>query len=236
MENVVALAIELGYLDIPAGTLVDLKMTKNIPDDKLVIITTGSQGEPMSALSRIASGEHRSVKLKKGDTVILSSTPVPGNEKTVSNVVNKLFEKGAEVIYSDIADIHVSGHACQEELKLMHSLLKPKFFMPVHGEYRHLIQHARLAEGLGMDMDHIFVLENGDILKISTSANKEHFDGFVHRHFHFVCNKCDKIYDVDLDGMDEIKNQAAEKLNADIEDYSLIFYGICENCSSKKNN
>lgn len=121
----------------------------------------------MSALSRIASGEHRSVKLKKGDTVILSSTPVPGNEKTVSNVVNKLFEKGAEVIYSDIADIHVSGHACQEELKLMHSLLKPKFFMPVHGEYRHLIQHARLAEGLGMDMDHIFVLENGDILNVS---------------------------------------------------------------------
>lgn len=126
MENVVALAIELGYLNIPAGTLVDLKMTKNIPDDKLVIITTGSQGEPMSALSRIASGEHKAVKLKKGDTVILSSTPIPGNEKTVSNVVNKLFEKGAEVIYSDIADIHVSGHACQEELKLLHSLIKPK--------------------------------------------------------------------------------------------------------------
>lgn len=167
MENVVALAIELGYLNIPEGTLVDLKMTKNIPDDKLVIITTGSQGEPMSALSRIASGEHRSVKLKKGDMVILSSTPVPGNEKTVSNVVNKLFEKGAEVIYSDIADIHVSGHACQEELKLLHSLIKPKFFMPVHGEYRHLIQHARLAESLGMSRDNIFVLENGDILSVN---------------------------------------------------------------------
>lgn len=167
MENVVALAIELGYLNIPEGTLVDLKMTKNIPDDKLVIITTGSQGEPMSALSRIASGEHRSVKLKKGDMVILSSTPVPGNEKTVSNVVNKLFEKGAEVIYSDIADIHVSGHACQEELKLLHSLIKPKFFMPVHGEYRHLIQHARLAESLGMSRDNIFVLSNGDILNVN---------------------------------------------------------------------
>ncbi len=167
MENVVALAIELGYLNIPEGTLVDLKMTRNIPDDKLVIITTGSQGEPMSALSRIASGEHRSVKLKKGDMVILSSTPVPGNEKTVSNVVNKLFEKGAEVIYSDIADIHVSGHACQEELKLLHSLIKPKFFMPVHGEYRHLIQHARLAESLGMSRDNIFVLENGDILSVN---------------------------------------------------------------------
>lgn len=167
MENVVALAIELGYLDIPAGTMVDLKMTKNIPDDKLVIITTGSQGEPMSALSRIASGEHKSVKLKKGDMVILSSTPVPGNEKTVSNVVNKLFEKGAEVIYSDIADIHVSGHACQEELKLLHSLIKPKYFMPVHGEYRHLITHAHLAESLGMNKDNIFVMDNGEILKVN---------------------------------------------------------------------
>ncbi len=172
MENVVALAIELGYLDIPPGTLVDLRMTKNIPDDKLVIITTGSQGEPMSALSRIASGEHKSVKLKKGDMVILSSTPVPGNEKTVSNIVNKLFEKGAEVIYSDIADIHVSGHACQEELKLLHSLIKPKFFMPVHGEYRHLIQHARLAESLGMKSENIFVLDNGDILTVS--KNRAH--------------------------------------------------------------
>ena len=176
MENVVALAIELGYLDIPPGTLVDLKMTKNIPDDKLVIITTGSQGEPMSALSRIASGEHRAVKLKKGDTVILSSTPIPGNEKTVSNVVNKLFEKGAEVIYSDIADIHVSGHACQEELKLIHSLIKPKFFMPVHGEYRHLIAHARLAENLGMKKENIFVLENGDILNVNKRRAKREED------------------------------------------------------------
>ena len=167
MENVVALALELGYLDIPAGTLVDLKMTRNIPDNKLVIITTGSQGEPMSALARIASGDHKAVKLKKGDMVILSSTPVPGNEKTVSNVVNKLFEKGAEVIYSDIADIHVSGHACQEELKLIHSLIKPKFFMPVHGEYRHLIQHKRIAEGLGMKKENIFILENGDVLNVT---------------------------------------------------------------------
>ena len=166
MENVVALAIELGYLDIPPGTLVDLKMTRNIPDDKLVIITTGSQGEPMSALSRIASGEHKSVKLKKGDMVILSSTPVPGNEKTVSNVVNKLFEKGAEVIYSDIADIHVSGHACQEELKLIHSLIKPKFFMPIHGEYRHLMQHKELAQFMGMSADHIFVCEIGQVLEL----------------------------------------------------------------------
>ena len=167
MENVVALAIELGYLNIPAGALVDLKMTRNIPDDKLVIITTGSQGEPMSALARIASGDHKAIKLKKGDTVILSSSPIPGNEKTVSNVVNKLFEKGAQVIYSDIADIHVSGHACQEELKLLHSLIKPKYFMPVHGEYRHWIQHAKLAETLGMKKDNIFVLSNGDILNVN---------------------------------------------------------------------
>lgn len=167
MENVVALAIELGYLNIPAGALVDLKMTRNIPDDKLVIITTGSQGEPMSALARIASGDHKAIKLKKGDTVILSSSPIPGNEKTVSNVVNKLFEKGAQVIYSDIADIHVSGHACQEELKLLHSLIKPKYFMPAHGEYRHLIQHAKLAETLGMKKDNIFVLSNGDILNVN---------------------------------------------------------------------
>ena len=124
----------------------------------------------MSALARIASGEHRNVKLKKGDMVILSSTPIPGNEKTVSNVVNKLFEKGAEVIYSDIADIHVSGHACQEELKLMHSLIKPKFFMPVHGEYRHLILHKRLAEDLGMKKENIFVLDNGDVLKVSKKS------------------------------------------------------------------
>lgn len=167
MENVVALAIELGYLNIPEGTIVDLRMTKNIPDDKLVIITTGSQGEPMSALSRIASGEHKAVKLKPRDMVILSSTPVPGNEKTVSNVVNKLFEKGAEVIYSDIADIHVSGHACQEELKLMHSLIRPKYFMPVHGEYRHLIQHAKLAENMGTKSDNIFIMENGSVLNVS---------------------------------------------------------------------
>lgn len=166
MENVVTLAVELGYLKIPAGAYVDLNKTKNIPDSELVIITTGSQGEPMSALSRMADDEHRNVKLKKGDMVILSSTPVPGNEKTVSNVVNKLYEKEVEVIYNDIADIHVSGHACQEDLKLMHSLIKPKFFMPVHGEHRHLVRHAKLAEELGMKKDNIFILDNGDQLTV----------------------------------------------------------------------
>ena len=167
MEKVVNLAIELGYLNIREDVMVDLKKTKDIPDDQLVIITTGSQGEPMSALSRIASGEHKGVKLKPGDLVILSSTPVPGNEKSVSNVVNKLFEAGADVIYSDIADIHVSGHACQEELKLLHSRNKPEFFMPVHGEFRHLISHARLAEALGEPKENIFILENGDELNIN---------------------------------------------------------------------
>ena len=167
MEKVVNLAIELGYLNIREDVMVDLKKTKDIPDDQLVIITTGSQGEPMSALSRIASGEHKGVKLKPGDLVILSSTPVPGNEKSVSNVVNKLFEAGADVIYSDIADIHVSGHACQEELKLLHSLIKPEFFMPVHGEFRHLISHARHAEALGEPKENIFILENGDELNIN---------------------------------------------------------------------
>ncbi len=167
MERVVSIASELGYLDIPEGTLVNIRSAKNIPDDQLVIITTGSQGEPMSALSRIAYGEHKDVKIKPGDMVILSSTPVPGNEKSVSTVVNKLFEDGADVIYSDIAEIHVSGHACQEELKLIHTLIKPDYFMPVHGEYRHLMRHARLAEELGEDPDNIFVLGNGDILYLT---------------------------------------------------------------------
>lgn len=168
MVNVVNIAMELGYLNVPANVLVDINKAKNIPDKELVIITTGSQGEPMSALSRMASAEHKAIAIKKGDMVILSSSPVPGNEKTVSNVVNKLFEKGAEVIYSDIADIHVSGHACEEELKLMHSLIKPKFFVPVHGEYRHLKRHAQIAESLGKDPDNIFILENGKILNVTT--------------------------------------------------------------------
>ncbi len=167
MVNVVNLAIELGYLKVPENVLVDINKIKHIPDKELVIITTGSQGEPMSALSRMASSDHKAVQIKKGDMVILSSSPIPGNEKTISNVVNKLFEKGADVIYSDIADIHVSGHACSEELKLIHSLIKPKYFMPVHGEYRHLRQHALIAEQIGMSPDNIFILENGEMLTMN---------------------------------------------------------------------
>ena len=167
MVNVIGLAMELGYITVPAGTLVDINNIKHIPDYELVIITTGSQGEPMSALARMANNDHRTVQIKPGDVVILSSSPVPGNERTVSNVVNKLFEKGAEVIYSDIADIHVSGHASAEELKLIQLLIKPKYFMPIHGEYRHLKQHALIAEGLGMDPERIFILENGQILNLT---------------------------------------------------------------------
>ncbi len=170
MENVVTLAQELGYLKIPANTYVELAKSNMFPDDKMVIITTGSQGEPMSALTRMANNEHRNIKLKQGDMVILSSTPVPGNEKSVFNVVNRLYDKGVEVIYNDIADIHVSGHACQEELKLMHSLIKPKFFMPVHGESRHLAEHGKLAESLGMNRKKIFILANGDKLTVTKKS------------------------------------------------------------------
>lgn len=166
MINVVNLATQIGYLKIPPNVMVDVNKIKNIKDSELVIITTGSQGEPMSALSRIANNDHKAIQIKKGDVVILSSSPIPGNEKTVSNVVNRLLQKGAEVIYSDIADIHVTGHACEEELKLVQMLIKPKYFMPVHGEHRHLRQHALIAENLGMEKDNIFILQNGETLSL----------------------------------------------------------------------
>ena len=170
MVNIVAIASELGYLSIPDGVLVDINAIRNLKDSETVIITTGSQGEPMSALTRMASNDHKSVQIKRGDTVVLSSSPIPGNEKTISNVVNKLLEKGAHVIYSDIADIHVSGHPCQEELKLIHSLLKPKYFMPVHGEYKHLDAHANLARELGMPPENIFIMKNGNVLTVSQQS------------------------------------------------------------------
>ena len=172
MINVVNIAKDIGYLKIPDNVLVDINKAKSIKDSELVIITTGSQGEPMSALARMAANDHKAVQIKKGDVVILSSTPVPGNEKTVSNVVNRLFERGAEVIYSDIADIHVSGHAAEEELKLIHSLIRPKYFLPVHGEYRHLRRHASIAETLGMAKENIFILTNGEILSLKKPVEK----------------------------------------------------------------
>lgn len=173
MENVANIASELGYLKIPKKYLVDINKTRGIPDDELVIITTGSQGEPMSALARMANSEHRAIQIKRGDMVILSSTPVPGNEKMVSNVINKLIEKGANVIYSDIADTHVSGHACREELKLMHALIKPKFYMPVHGEYRHLEAAADIGVDLGLKRENIFIMNNGDCLEVTKSNAKK---------------------------------------------------------------
>jgi len=166
MLRVMDLAVELGYITIPKGSLVDLDDIGGLPDKKLVIITTGSQGEPMSALTRMAAGDHRSVKIRRDDIVILSSSPIPGNEKTVSDVVNSLLGLGAKVIYSDIADIHVSGHASQEEIKLLISLMRPRFFMPVHGENKHLLRNAALAENLGIPRDHIIIAKNGNIVEM----------------------------------------------------------------------
>lgn len=172
MENVAKVAMDLGYMNIPEGVLVDIDNIGKIPPERLVIITTGSQGEPMSALTRMAASEHKKVEIVPGDLVIISATPIPGNEKLVSKVINELFKKGAEVIYEALADIHVSGHACQEELKLIHNLTRPKFFMPVHGEYRHLKQHANLAHKLGMPNDKIFITEIGKVLELTSDSAK----------------------------------------------------------------
>ena len=164
MVNVISTAAELGYLNIPENTLIDLEQMKNYPDEKMVLITTGSQGESMAALSRMAANMHKKVMIKPGDTVIFSSNPIPGNEKAVSNVINELSMKGADVIFQDV---HVSGHACQEEIKLIYSLVKPRYAIPVHGEYRHLKAQAQLAESLGIEKDHIFILKSGDVLELS---------------------------------------------------------------------
>lgn len=167
MERISEVAMSLGYLFIPEEMIIDLNDVKKYPDNKVTIITTGSQGEPMAALTRIAAGNHRSIQLEKGDTVIISSTPIPGNKKAVSSVVDDLTEKGAKVIYEAIEDIHVSGHACEQELRLIQALLKPKFFVPVHGEYRHLLSHSKIAENMGMDKSNIFILEIGDVLELA---------------------------------------------------------------------
>ena len=177
MEKISEVAISLGYLFIPEDMIVDLREINKYQNDMITIITTGSQGEPMAALTRIAAGTHRSIQMEKGDTVIISSSPIPGNKKSVSNVINDLTEKGAKVIYNEIEKIHVSGHACEQELSLIHALLKPKFFIPVHGEYMHLISHAKIAENMGMDKSNIFVLEIGDILELS--RNKAQIAGKV---------------------------------------------------------
>ena len=145
---------------------------RKYPDDEIVLITTGSQGEPMSALTRIANSDHRRIELQSDDLVIISATPIPGNEKTVSKVINSLMEKGTKVIYESLAEVHVSGHACQEELKLIHSLIKPKYFIPAHGEFRHLKLHANLSEEMGTPAENIFILKNGQTVEISAKSAK----------------------------------------------------------------
>lgn len=187
LENVVSIASELGYMNIPEGTLISIDEIKNYSDDRLVIITTGSQGEPMSALSRMASGNHRKVSIDYNDCVIISAKPIPGNEKTVFRVINDLLKLGARVIYEKMYDVHVSGHACQEELKLMLSLVKPKYFIPVHGEQKHLRYHGRLAESIGMDSNNIVIADNGYEVSVSeknisisgtVASGKVYVDGY----------------------------------------------------------
>jgi len=170
MLNVVNTATKLGYLTIPEGTMIDIDRIKNLNPEQVVIITTGSQGEPMSALARIAASTHKKVMIKEGDLVIISANPIPGNEKLVYKVIDDLFKQGADVIYDTLAETHVSGHAKQEELKLMISLVKPKFFMPGHGEYRMLKKHAKLAMSLGMDEKNIFIMENGKVLELTAKT------------------------------------------------------------------
>ena len=167
MVNIIGIASELGYISIPDNTLIDIEELKRYPDEQTVIITTGSQGEAMAALSRMASGVHKKVTIKPNDTIVLSSNPIPGNEKAVSRIINELSMKGANVIFQDV---HVSGHACQEEIKLIYSLVKPKYAIPVHGEYRHLIAQAKVAEELGIPKENIFLLSSGDVLELNDEA------------------------------------------------------------------
>lgn len=172
MENVVAVAVELGYLNVPEGLLIDIDQLSRYPEEQLVVITTGSQGEPMSALSRMASGDHRKVNVTSRDFIIISATPIPGNEKHVTRVVNDLLRLGAEVVYEKMYEVHVSGHACQDELALVMAITKPKFFMPVHGEYKHLCAHARLAETMGIPRDHIYIGDIGQVLELTEDEMK----------------------------------------------------------------
>mgnify|MGYP004517537743 FL=1 len=172
MLNVISVGTELGYIDAPEGTLIDIDKIGIYNPEQIVIITTGSQGEPMAALSRMSMGEHKKVTVTADDLIILSSSPIPGNEKSVGRVIDELEKLGAEVIYNQLADVHVSGHACQEELKLMLSLVKPKFFMPVHGEYRFLKQHGELAVSVGTPKENVFIMENGRTLELSSDSAK----------------------------------------------------------------
>jgi len=172
MVNITKKSIELGYLKFDDNVLVENRNINDINDEQLVLLTTGSQGEPMSALTRMAFNNHREVIIKEGDLVIISASVIPGNEKALFKVINELFRLGANVIYESLDKIHVSGHACKEELKLIHTIIKPKYFMPVHGEFRHLKQHANLAKGLGKNEEEIFILKNGNVLELSKNKAK----------------------------------------------------------------
>ena len=172
MENIVEISIMLGYMKVPQGVLINIDNIGKYNPEQIVIITTGSQGEPMSALTRMAFSDHRKVEITKNDLIIISATPIPGNEKTVANVINELFKIGAEVIYKSLSEVHVSGHACQEELKLILGLVKPKYFIPVHGEHRHLELHKSLAENMGMNCDDVFIMTNGAVLEIDENGAK----------------------------------------------------------------
>lgn len=165
MQTVVEVAIELGYMKVPKGTLIHIEDINKYKPQQLVIITTGSQGEPMSALTRMAFSDHKMVEISEGDVVIISANPIPGNEKSISTVINELFRKGAAVIYESLAEVHVSGHACKEELKIIHGLVKPKYFIPVHGERRHLVRHARLGALMGTDEQNIFLMNIGEVFE-----------------------------------------------------------------------
>ena len=177
MVNVSRVSMQLGYLKIPEGSLITVDELDRYPDDKITVVTTGSQGEPMSGLSRMAFAEHRKMELRESDMVILSASPIPGNEKSISRVINQLFRIGCNVIYESLAEVHVSGHARQEELKLIHTLLHPKYFIPVHGEYRHLHHHAELAKKLGMQEDNVVIAEIGDVIELD--QNKLDVTGVV---------------------------------------------------------
>jgi ribonuclease J len=170
MTDTTNIALELGYLNAPDGILGRIEELRGLPNNKIVLVTTGSQGEPTSALVRMANRDHRHVHIQKSDTIVLSATPVPGNESLVNRTVDSLFKLGAQVIYSKLGQVHVHGHASQEELKLILTLVKPKYFVPIHGEYRHLSLHARLAESVGIARDHIFVMEDGDVLELNQDA------------------------------------------------------------------
>lgn len=172
MLNVVEAAEKIGEINIPDKILVDISKTKNMRDSEIVVVSTGSQGEPMSALTRMANGDNSQVTVGANDTVIISATPIPGNEKLIYRVINNLYRKGANVIYESLENIHVSGHACREEHKIMHTLLKPKYFIPVHGEYRHLKKHAQLAEQLGMTESRIFIPDIGNCVDVSQKGLK----------------------------------------------------------------